>query len=177
MKEAVKLPKNVVLEEWLATHCVDFYNDATALWEICYDDASQYTQPGEGFPPSFEYRWAETPKDKPKRCSAPEYVNHVFNWIEDQIQNENLFPVDDKAHFVPEFGDISHKIFTRIFRVYAILYHSHFEVFHAQGAAKHLNTNFKHFMFFAYCHNMLESKEFGALKELVDEHIKSYKKM
>ena len=39
-------------------------------------------------------------------------------------------------------------IFKRLFRVYAHIYHSHFKDVCALGEEAHLNTCFKHFMYF-----------------------------
>ena len=176
LKEAVKLPKNESLNEWIATHCVDFYNEVCVLYELSAEDAKKFTQPGEGFPPNFEYRWADGKSSKPIRCSSPEYVEYVLNWIEEQIQDESLFPVADDAKFPPEFMSVANKILTRIMRVYAILYHSFFGVFEGAGAASHLNTSFKHFVFFVHHHALLEEKEYKALQEPVKRLIEQYEK-
>jgi MOB kinase activator 1 len=39
-------------------------------------------------------------------------------------------------------------IFKRLFRIYAHIYHSHFQMILALGLEYHLNTCFKHFIFF-----------------------------
>eukprot|EP00514_Thraustochytrium_sp_LLF1b_P000473 CAMPEP_0184520310 /NCGR_PEP_ID=MMETSP0198_2-20121128/7095_1 /TAXON_ID=1112570 /ORGANISM="Thraustochytrium sp., Strain LLF1b" /LENGTH=217 /DNA_ID=CAMNT_0026910891 /DNA_START=121 /DNA_END=774 /DNA_ORIENTATION=- len=176
LREAVRLPKNEKLEEWLATNCVDFYNEVSALYELCLDDAERFSEPGEGFPANFEYRWADEKSRKPKliRCSSPQYVNYVLNWIVEQVYNEEVFPTEENAKFPKDFLDIAHKMLTRIFRVYAIIYHAHFKVIEAQKAASHLNTSFKHFVFFVYEHGIMEDKEYKALEEPVDRLVKQY---
>ena len=107
------------------------------------------------------------------------------------------------SKFPADFPEVAHKLFTRIFRVYAIIYHSHFDVsalasrllfralttarsprsslplacpqvFESQGAASHLNTSFKHFIYFAHTHGMLEEKEYTALKEPVERLLQQY---
>jgi hypothetical protein len=66
----------------------------------------QFTKPGEGFPPGFEYRWADgVAIVKPMRCSSPEYVDYVMMWVEDQINNEDIFPVQESQPFPPDFGN------------------------------------------------------------------------
>jgi hypothetical protein len=59
------------------------------------DDAERFTKPGEGFPPGFEYLWvpevkAGGRKPTPQKCSAPQYVDYVMTWVEDQINNEEV---------------------------------------------------------------------------------------
>jgi hypothetical protein len=53
----------------------------------------------------------------------------LAQWIGDEVNNEKIFPVDEgMSKFPADFAEVAHKIFTRIFRVYAIIYHSHFDV-------------------------------------------------
>lgn len=45
--------------------------------------------------PKFEYLWADpsTPEyKKPTQLPAPRYVALLMDWIESQINNENVFP-------------------------------------------------------------------------------------
>lgn len=44
--------------------------------------------------PKFEYLWADKDRyKKPTQLPAPQYVSLLMDWIEAQINNENLFPV------------------------------------------------------------------------------------
>jgi MOB kinase activator 1 len=56
------------------------------------------------------------------------------------------------------------KILTRLFRVYAIVYHSHTHTLEAMNATQHLNTCFKHFSFFCFEFDFVNEAEFGALR-------------
>jgi MOB kinase activator 1 len=60
------------------------------------------------------------------------------------------------------------KIFTRLFRVYAHIYHSHFAKVVQLGAEAHLNTLFKHFVFFTNAFSLVKREELAPLGELVD---------
>lgn len=51
--------------------------------------------------------------------------------------------------FPQNFVDVVKVIFKRLFRVYAHIYHSHFKHVCSLGEEAHLNTCFKHFMYFA----------------------------
>ena len=57
-------------------------------------------------------------------------------------------------------------IFKRLFRVYAHMYHSHIEKIIALGAEPHLNTCFKHFMYFVLEFSLVERKELEPLAEI-----------
>lgn len=52
------------------------------------------------------------------------------------------------APFPPNFRDVVKTIFKRLFRVYAHIYHSHFQVIVRLKEEAHLNTCFKHFTLF-----------------------------
>lgn len=42
----------------------------------------------------YEYLWADGTKvKKPIRVSAPEYVDSLMSWIESQLNNEQIFPL------------------------------------------------------------------------------------
>ena len=71
-----------------------------------------------------------------------------MTWINDLLANEAVFPTRDKAQFPAHFRDICVKIFRRLFRVYAHIYICHIEDIRRLEEEPHLNTSFKHFIFF-----------------------------
>ena len=41
----------------------------------------------------FEYHWADgTSVKKPIKCSAPKYIDYLMTWVQDQLDNESIFP-------------------------------------------------------------------------------------
>jgi len=164
LRAAVTLPENEEENEWLAANTVDFFNERSLLYGLVADDAARFTKPGDGFPPGFEYRWADGVNIvKPMRCSSPEYVDYVMMWVEDQINNEDIFPVQETQAFPSDFKVYVRDIFKRLFRIFAIIYHKHFQTIEKLEAAPHLNTCFKHFMFFCLNFGLLDEKEMKAL--------------
>lgn len=70
LRSAVTLPANEDRSEWLAANIVDFFNEVSLLYGICGEDGQRFNKPGDGFPPGFEYRWADGVKiTKPMRWS------------------------------------------------------------------------------------------------------------
>jgi MOB kinase activator 1 len=59
LRTSVVLPENEDLSEWLAANIVDFFNEVSLMYGLCAVDAEKFKLPGEGFPPGFEYRWAD----------------------------------------------------------------------------------------------------------------------
>lgn len=176
LRAAVTLPDNEEATEWLAANTVDFFNEISLLYGLVSDDAKKYGKPGEGFPPGFEYRWADGVNVvKPMRCSSPEYVEYVMMWVEDQINNEDIFPVQEAQPFPSDFLVYVKDIFKRLFRIFAIIYHRHFQTVESLDAAAHLNTCFKHFMFFVLEFGLVDEKEMKALKGPTERMIQEYK--
>ncbi len=46
-----------------------------------------------GFIFRYEYHWADgqTVK-KPIKCSAPKYIDYLMTWVQDQLDDETVFP-------------------------------------------------------------------------------------
>jgi hypothetical protein len=66
-------------------------------------------------------------------------TTHCFNWL-----------VFVGAPFPSNFRDVVKTIFKRLFRVYAHIYHSHFQKIVSLKEEAHLNTCFKHFVLFTW---------------------------
>lgn len=64
------------------------------------------------------------------------------------------------APFPMNFRDVVKTIFKRLFRVYAHIYHSHFQKIVSLKEEAHLNTCFKHFILFTHVLHLLYSYPF-----------------
>lgn len=122
--------------------------------------------------PQYEYRWADGVKfKKPIEVSAPAYTALLMEWIEQLLDNERVFPVAEGEPFPSDFVDTVKKIFRRLFRVYAHIYHSHFNQVCDLGEEAHLNSLFKHFIIFSNHFKLIVPQELAPLQELVDRII------
>lgn len=169
--DAVALPPGEDFKEWVAVNTVDFYNAISMLYatlgEFCTDRTCEVMSAGL----KYEYLWADGVKiKKPVRLSAPEYIDKLFDWIEAQIDDENVFPQQFGAPFPTNFVDVTKTIFKRLFRVYAHIYHSHFKQIQSLDEEAHLSTCFKHFITFTLHYQLVDEKELAPLQELI-EHI------
>jgi len=72
---------------------VDFFNQINMLYgtitEFCTEESCPIMSAG----PKYEYHWADghTVK-KPIKCSAPKYIDYLMTWVQDQLDDEALFP-------------------------------------------------------------------------------------
>ena len=64
---------------------------------------------------------------KPIKLPAPEYIGLLMDWIEGQINDENLFPVTTDIPFPKTFQPQCKKILTRLYRVFVHVYVHHFD--------------------------------------------------
>lgn len=81
-----------------------------------------------------------------------------------------IFPQRPGQPFPRSFLDTVRTIFKRLFRVYAHIYHSHWDMMVTLGAEAHLNTCFKHFVYFTQAFQLIDSKELAPLEELIQSN-------
>ena len=80
-------------EKSFCISAVDFFNQINMLYgtitEMCTEESCPVMSAG----PKYEYHWADgqTVK-KPIKCSAPKYIDYLMTWVQDQLDDEALFP-------------------------------------------------------------------------------------
>merc|ERR1711862_602680 len=169
LKAAVQLPPEEDLNEWLAVNTVDFFNQINLLYgsisEYCTDVSCPIMSAG----PKYEYWWADGDKiKKPTKCSAPEYMDYLMNWVQNVLDDETIFPSRVDVPFPKNFLSMVKQIFKRLFRVYAHTYYSHFPKIVSLGEEAHLNTCFKHFYLFITEFELVDKREIAPLQDLID---------
>jgi hypothetical protein len=70
---------------------------------------------------------------RPTALSAPAYVEALMTWTQAKLDDERIFPQKIGVRFPPDFLQICGTILRRLFRVYAHIYHSHFDQICALG--------------------------------------------
>lgn len=91
-----------------------------------------------------------------------------MEWIEQQINNEDLFPVTVGISFPKNYISSVKKIMTRLFRVFVHVYIHHFDKLVGIGAEPHINTCYKHFYYFVSEFSLVDKKELEPLKQLTE---------
>uniref|UniRef100_A0A8C4TQA2 MOB kinase activator 3A n=1 Tax=Erpetoichthys calabaricus TaxID=27687 RepID=A0A8C4TQA2_ERPCA len=164
LKQAVQLPHGEGLHDWVAVHVVDFFNRVNLIYgticEYCTDQSCPVMSGG----PKYEYRWQDECRyKKPTALSAPKYMSLLMDWIEMQINNEDIFPTNVGTPFPKNFMQVAKKILSRLFRVFVHVYIHHFDRVNMMGAEAHVNTCYKHFYYFVMEFNLIDQKELGPL--------------
>jgi MOB kinase activator 1 len=170
MRSAVQLPKGEDLKEWIAVNTVDFFNEINLLYGTISESCTKEKCPIMSAGASVTYLWRDGVKvKKPLEVSAPEYVELLMQWAESQLNNEDIFPVTFGSEYPKNFLPIVKQLYKRFFRVYAHIYHSHFSRIVKVGAEAHLNTCFKHFIYFVLEFDMIPSNELKPLDDLINK--------
>lgn len=167
MRSAVALPKGEDLNEWLAVNTTDFFNEISLLYGTITEFCTPQSCPVMSAGAQYEYLWQDNNIKKPISCSAPEYVDYLMSWVESQLNDEAVFPLQLGASFPKTFQQTVKTIFKRLFRIYAHIYHSHFQKIVSLGAEAHLNTCFKHFVYFVTEFKLVEPRELAPLQDLI----------
>ena len=75
-----------------------------------------------------------------------------------------LIIAHDADVITPHLQTIAKTILKRLFRVYAHIYHQHFKEIVSLGEEAHLNTSFKHFVYFIQEFELIDKKELAPLQ-------------
>merc|ERR1711879_608903 len=141
LKLAVTLPEGEDINEWLAVNTVDFFNQINMLYGTITEFCTPQECPVMSAGPKYEYMWADGVNVKKAiKCSAPEYVDFLMTWVQEQLDDEEIFPSKVGVPFPKSLS---------------------------LGEEAHLNTSFKHFIFFVQEFNLINKKELQPLAELI----------
>eukprot|EP00511_Aplanochytrium_stocchinoi_P003670 CAMPEP_0204839248 /NCGR_PEP_ID=MMETSP1346-20131115/33495_1 /ASSEMBLY_ACC=CAM_ASM_000771 /TAXON_ID=215587 /ORGANISM="Aplanochytrium stocchinoi, Strain GSBS06" /LENGTH=267 /DNA_ID=CAMNT_0051975827 /DNA_START=377 /DNA_END=1180 /DNA_ORIENTATION=- len=166
--------------EWLAVNTIDFFNEISLIYgmleeaHVSISKKSSYQEMVEerqkegksplppfynGFPQGYEYRIKEAETNSKDDQNGHWYCNITIAWIEDIIDNPDIFPEDEDQVFPDEF-EVKYvpEVFKRCFRIFAIIYNVLWPIVVEYDADKHINSAFKHFYFFMKRYDLLKKK-------------------
>jgi len=175
VKELVKLPLGEPLDDFLATGLVDFYNRIKIMYSTVVDTSSIYKTGGctEELCPKmsggqkYEYFWQDGRRyKKATAMTAPDYIITLIEWVDDIINNEDIFPPCDRDPFPKNFKETVSRIFRRLYRVFVHVYYHHFDRLQEIGAEPHVNALYKSFYYFSKEHNLMTDKDYEPLADL-----------
>jgi MOB kinase activator 1 len=166
LKDCIKLPDDENLNEWIAMNTIEMYNNMNLCYGIVNNFCTPLSCPHMTAGPKATYYWAANKKEKPQDLPANEYVDKVVEWIIGQLEDSTLFP-EHSDGFTPRFLPAAKKILSRMFRVYAHIYLSHWEKVKSLEADAHLNTCFKHFYYFTKEFGLIDPKEMTPLDSII----------
>jgi len=164
---AVALPEGEDLNEWIAYHISDFYKQTTMLYGAILPKCTTANCPTMSAGKHC-YLWQEVSGSTPKPLPAAEYVDNLMTWINELLEDEKMFPSAINLPFPAQFRDNAYKIIKRLFRVYAHIYLHHLQDVREMKMEPHLNSSFKHFIFFVQEFQLISTEELKPLQEVID---------
>jgi len=171
LRQAVALPEGEDVREWLAMKTVDLFNEVALVHGMVSEYCTDHNCPTMNAGSQYEYKWADGVKYKqPKSVPAPQYVALLMAWVQQQLDDPTLFPTAPGAPFPDKFqSQIVSNIFRRLFRVYAHVFYCHHARVVELTFEPHLNSCFKHFLYFILEFNLVRSEELQPLRPLIDK--------
>ncbi|XP_065572321.1 MOB kinase activator-like 3 isoform X2 [Artemia franciscana] len=167
LSEAVKLPFNENLDDWIAVHVVDFFNRTNLIYGVVTSYCVPESCPTMSGGTKYEYFWADGKHyRKPTALPAPKYISLLMDWVEDQINDDTVFPTTTDIPFPKNFQNRCKKILARLFRVFVHVYIHHYDKLVETGAEPHVNACYKHFYYFVREFDLVREQEFEPLEEL-----------
>jgi MOB kinase activator 1 len=149
---------------------VDFFNEISLLYGTITEFCTEQNCPTMCAGDQFQYLWADGVKVKtPTSVPAPDYVDLLIAWVESQLNDDQIFPLQFGNPFPKNFLQIVKTIFKRLFRIYAHMYYSHYENIQILGVDAHMNTCFKQFILFVREFDLVEDKETAVLDSVISK--------
>ncbi|EGG20435.1 Mob1-like protein [Cavenderia fasciculata] len=164
IKDSVKCPQGEDENDWVAIHTIEIYNTVNYCYAFVQDFCTDQTCP-KMTGNKATYLWSDG-KDKPQELPAKKYIDNLSNWIADQIDNTDIFPIGDS--YSKQFKPAVKKILSRILRVYSHIYHEHWSQIKSVGADKHINTSLKYFHCFVLEFGLVDDTDLGLMKNVFD---------
>ena len=171
--ESLKLPPGTDLEDWLAANIVDFYNEIQMVTEDVLKTCTSEKCPTMSAGPKYQYLWQDNDSYKsPTAMPAHNYINLLFQWVDKLLDDQNIFPADPSIPFPKNFKDIIKNICKRLFRVYAHIYHHHFDDIKQLNTEAEFNTAFRHFYTFLKEFDLIPVNETEPLQQVINSFSK-----
>ncbi|CEJ05394.1 Putative Maintenance-ploidy protein MOB1 (MPS1 binder 1) [Rhizopus microsporus] len=169
-KTIIELPKYVDINEWLAFNTFEFFNHLNLFYGSITDFCTPQSCPTMSAGPGTEYTWTDNMTNKKIKLSAPQYIDYMTSHIESMIEDERFFPTKSGREFPADFVQIVKNIFKQLFKLFAHIYHHHFDKIISLHEEPHFNSLFAHFISFARQFDLLEKKDIQPLNELIELH-------
>ncbi|KAG8857328.1 Maintenance of ploidy protein mob2 [Tulasnella sp. 330] len=157
-KLIVMQPKWVDINEWVAINIYEFYNNLNMFYGVLSEFCTAESCPTMAAGRTLDYTWIDSNR-KQIKLAAPIYVDYVFTWVQNLLEDKNVFPTDGGRPFPSNFASTAKHIYRQLLRVFAHVFHSHFtHMLHLHSEA-HLNSLFAHFLAFGTEYELFDAKD------------------
>ncbi|CAO3651326.1 unnamed protein product [Cunninghamella blakesleeana] len=172
-KTIIELPKYVDVNEWLAYNTFEFFQYLNLFYGSLTDFCTSQTCPTMSAGSGVEYTWTDSQSKKIK-LPAPQYIDYMTTSIENSLNEESVFPTKSGNDFPRDFVLIVRRVFQQLFRLFAHIYHHHFDKVLCLNEEPHFNSLFAHFISFSREFDLLDfKKDTVPLQPLIDTMIRN----
>ncbi|BFZ57492.1 Maintenance of ploidy protein mob2 [Savitreella phatthalungensis] len=162
----VALPKYVEQNEWLALNIFEFFTHLNHFYATVAEFCTPATCPSMSAGPGLDYTWLDQNR-KQMRLPASQYIDYVLAWINNRVNEEALFPTKAGSTFGPNFLPTAKTMVKQMFRVFAHIYHAHFDTIVHLSLEGHWNSFFQHFVAFGREFALLDARDVEPLAVLI----------
>eukprot|EP01103_Thecamoeba_quadrilineata_P006036 TRINITY_DN15773_c0_g1_i1.p1 TRINITY_DN15773_c0_g1~~TRINITY_DN15773_c0_g1_i1.p1 ORF type:complete len:453 (+),score=51.63 TRINITY_DN15773_c0_g1_i1:146-1504(+) len=142
--------------EWLIHNVIEYYNKINRLFYLLDKECTTTGCPEMSAGPRFPYLWSDG-KIHPTKVSAPDYIDRFLTWMNEIF--DDVFPIKVDRPLPNNFLMIVKTIFQRFIRVYAHVYHSHFQKMTKLGEVGSLNGSFSRLYLLGTEYRLLEEED------------------
>lgn len=163
-KTIVAPPRYVDVNEWVAINMYDFYQNLNHFYDVVSEFCTVQNCTKMGAAGDLNFTWPDQNK-RPVSLPAPTYIDYVMSWVQRLIDDEGVFPTKSGREFAPSFPSTAKHIYKQLFRIFAHIYHSHFdEILHLSLEA-HWNSLFAHYLAFGKEYDLLDVTDMKDLRK------------
>ncbi|SCU90954.1 LANO_0D10352g1_1 [Lachancea nothofagi CBS 11611] len=166
-KTIVQLPKYVDLGEWVALNIFEFYTNLNQFYGIVAEYVTADAYPTMNAGPHTDYMWLDA-NNRQVSLPAGQYIDLALTWINNKVSDQVLFPTQNGYAFPPNFVQDIQRILIQMFRIFAHMYHHHFDKIIHLSLEAHWNSLFAHFISFAKEYNLVDRKDMYPLGPLIE---------
>ncbi|ODQ79604.1 hypothetical protein BABINDRAFT_63325 [Babjeviella inositovora NRRL Y-12698] len=163
----VQLPKYVDYGEWLALNVFETYTHLNQFYGIVAEYVTPAAYPTMSAGPGCDYYWQDG-SGQAVMLPAGQYIELVLLWVSNKLNDQTLFPTKNGGAFPPYFGKDVKNMCRQMFRVFAHMYHNHFEKFVHLLLEAHWNSFFAHFISFVREFGLMDKREMEPLLPLIE---------
>lgn len=146
---------------------IESYNTLLVIYGFISEECKPETCTTMSAGSNYQYLWANEKDGKTEALSAPVYVEKLFLWVSNQLDDENIFSTS--STYGKNFMPAVKKILSRMFRVYAHIYYQHLGAMTEDNARANLDKCFRIFYYFIDTFKLVSEKEMLPLKPLIDQ--------
>ncbi|SCV02222.1 LAMI_0G17018g1_1 [Lachancea mirantina] len=166
-KTIVQLPKYVDLGEWVALNVFEFYTNLNQFYGVVAEYVTADAYPTMNAGPHTDYLWLDA-NNRQVSLPAGQYIDLALTWINSKVTDKTLFPTQNGLPFPSNFVRDTQRIMIQMFRIFAHMYHQHFDKIIHLSLEAHWNSFFAHFISFAKEYNLVDRKDMYPLGALIE---------